>query len=91
MAKFKQAKHPLAFLGLRGVNKWFTRWGNGHKVRCGFCQADPPSHLKYTSQKWKWLSGHQAVYHHGDQMPADKIGSLHGVQRSQERMRPSIH
>jgi hypothetical protein len=87
--KFKPPKNPLAYLNRlmpRGYTKFFVRRGIGCVIQCSFCGGTPPQFMS-GYQKWRWLAGHEAIAHHGNQKPAiPKIGAIHAVEHSRERM-----
>lgn len=90
---FKYPKNPVAYLKTMlepGSDEFFTRRGIGCLNKCSFCPAVPPSHLIYPSQRWRWLYSHAVKRHRGKEKPI-KIGAQHGVERSREAMRPSVH
>jgi hypothetical protein len=89
--RFVYPEDPLAYLRTqvpRGALKWFTRVGIGMVIQCGACGAKPPSHMKWSYQRWRWLAGHDIEVHHGKERPdVHVVGGTHGVERSRERKR----
>ena len=85
MAKFKKPKNPLSYLNRlmpRGYHSYFTRRGIGCLIRCSFCLATAPA--EFTGyQKWRWMSAHLALMHHGKEKPS----ATPRVEHSQEPMR----
>lgn len=94
MSQFKYPKSPLAYiknLVPRGTLNYFTRRGIGLLIKCPFCAYAPPPDLRWSNQKWRDLSAHIAVRHHGKEAVAlPKIGAAHGVERSLEALRNSV-
>lgn len=87
MAKFRRPKNPLAYLNHlmpSGSLRFFTRRGIGCMIRCPFCPTLPPQELS-GYQRWRWMTAHIASKHHQENIKIVKIGSIHAVERSQER------